>query len=378
MPRTRNGTSYSAPGKQVGGRAKGVRGSSNKSAGSTATIISDIPDNTEELDQIQNTDSEYAPPPPKRAIHPASLGSKGRSRPQDNLDVAPSQLPDFLQSQILEWAKHRLNVDMGSGSHPSARNSDIANNIASDETSQVSNTQPNLDYLSKITDPAELDYAKKLHKTPVYSSAGITNSVPSNIKKAILQLEYINFNTLLPNLEPIKDQVLRFDSNGIPRLGAATQKFLTWEQWCRAWDTYMACNIEAHKRLGGETVALLAVNMLTYKRHVTNFRAAGGAWLAFDEAFRRQYQGQAPPWADYPVDLAFTFQAGYRGGRPAIGEGRDRGHRSYNTCNAYNAKPEGCPHNPCRYKHICAICSEPHPKSKCPQRGQGGGQDRGK
>ena len=50
-------------------------------------------------------------------------------------------------------------------------------------------------------------------------------------------------------------------------------------------------NIEAHNRLGGETVAILAINMQTFKRHVASFRAAGGAWLTFNEACGRRCRG---------------------------------------------------------------------------------------
>ena len=86
MPCARIGTDYSAPGKQVGGRAQGGKGTSNRATGRTSAIISDVPYqiSVQELDKISKFRACGVPGPPK-ASPPSGFEGAERVGPFHNI-----------------------------------------------------------------------------------------------------------------------------------------------------------------------------------------------------------------------------------------------------------------------------------------------------
>ena len=223
--------------------------------------------------------------------------------------------------------------------------------------------------------------------------------VPAALQQRILRGEYIDFNTLLP--EVMFSVVTSTPSPNASRPTVQSPKITSFSSWLDAWNTYIA-TIVAHN-------SDRASELLGYQRliHSASKHFSTSTWLKYDAQFRilAAYNPQlrwdlrhSELWLDSlaiqtgsslstrtrwpctycgstyhfpdrcprcpfrPSQQDSGIGTAQRGSGPTLPQ-RDSGSRSL-TCRDFNNGT--CNRNPCRYKHDCYICGSPsHPARRC-------------
>ena len=213
--------------------------------------------------------------------------------------------------------------------------------------------------------------------------------VPHAIQQHILRDEFVDFNTLLP-------EVTFSAANTTPsttRFTTPSARINSFSSWLEAWNIYIA-TVAAHN-------PSRALKLLGYQRliHSANKHFSTSAWLNYDVQFRTlaasnsQLQWNLRHSELWLENLAFqtssssqktcwpctycgsTYHFPDRCSRcpfhslPLSNDDnnsqRDNGSRPP-TCREFNSS--SCTRNPCHYRHQCNLCGSPnHPAYRCRQ-----------
>ena len=158
----------------------------------------------------------------------------------------------------------------------------------------------------------------------------------------------------------------------------------TWANWLPGFLIYMGITLQRFPERGHVLTKYLDLIYRAYTEY------EGGAWLAYDESFRRKAAfDHSLEWDVRDNDLWLQFMTP---AKPGFGERADSGHvlakqqpapaakgsagrgvQIRPPCWEYGARGT-CSRSPCRFRHECSICGGTHPATTCPRsrRGRGG------
>jgi hypothetical protein len=209
----------------------------------------------------------------------------------------------------------------------------------------------------------------------------VGDDIKQKLASEIRADKFINFSELLPN--PDRERANSFvfsatSSSDLKIYQRRTKRFITFQQWNMAFDTYMAIYIEnAPTR---QAMVLLVRDMLTYRREVEAIHAAGHDWFNFDHHFRMDREQNHCRFSTVRHDLLRQYERTTRSDSSVpfrSGERFDHQRRSQNAtsqhkqippgyCRRYHTPMERCTFTSCKYKHVCPRCSRGHPVfTKC-------------
>jgi len=211
--------------------------------------------------------------------------------------------------------------------------------------------------------------------TPITYASGLPagESLPDRIKTKIWEQKYIDFHTLLyPDAEG--NYSLSLDDSGTnPTLNLLPKKKrqLTENEWCRAFDDYVAVYTRRHPQE--------LQDLLTYGKLIKFLMANKKNWAYYDINFRRDREFSLCKWSETRIDLhyvAVSTEPRYsnnflstRSSYPIEPSFRTQRQPQTKTpfgyCFAYNSPTERCQNRPCRWKHTCPKCSRNHPQFLC-------------
>lgn len=160
------------------------------------------------------------------------------------------------------------------------------------------------------------------------------------------------------DLEPY-DFHLAIKNNG--RVGLSSgkkKKYLTIEAWTDAFSIFASV-----LRQGNKGNSDLPEDLAIYMELIRSIQKDGGDWYNYDVTFRKAKQADISlSWRQ--VDQVLYSRALMKKlGGPSITTNSFRSHSFRRFCFKFNeGKP--CTTN-CKYAHICASCSKPHPKVQC-------------
>ena len=187
----------------------------------------------------------------------------------------------------------------------------------------------------------------------------ISAHVPENLRRKIIQNEYINLNLLIKGaaeLNEPQESLLGINENG--RFIAQrpnNEKELSIEKWTDAFLIFSSIYVEAHPE-----------QMQDILQYMFVIREAAGKyddtmWRKYDEPFRLRQAVKVSPWYKINPDLwlrCFSTQLGNQHRQPPVYKSNPPPCIDFNKgfCNFTN----------CRYPHICSICfATQHGKWQC-------------
>ena len=214
----------------------------------------------------------------------------------------------------------------------------------------------------------------------------VDDAVSKKNEKKILANKFVEFSELLPDEEEPEEEEYTMNvshkSKGAVFTRRKNKKNLPFHLWLQAFGIFSTI-YQGRARSAVEAQAM-ARELATYSRNVTELRAKGYKWCAFDRAFRKRQSRRLGSWAHLPQGLMLKYQAQPFRKEPA--ENRAGKKRTFNKfrsdipkghCFAYHSKEQYCSLDSCKYKHTCPYCNEEHPLYRCKNKsGKGPYQER--
>lgn len=185
--------------------------------------------------------------------------------------------------------------------------------------------------------------------------------INGKLQEKIRANEFVDMADILDppsDLEPY-DFHLSVKHNG--RVGLSSgkkEKYLTIETWTDAFSIFASV-----LRQGNKGNSDLPEDLAIYMDLIRSLQKDGGDWYNYDVTFRKAKQADISlSWRQ--VDQVLYSRALMKKlGGPSITTNSFRSHSFRRFCLKFNeGKP--CTTN-CKYAHICASCSKPHPKVQC-------------
>ena len=192
--------------------------------------------------------------------------------------------------------------------------------------------------------------------------------VSLEVKSKIWSHKYIDLSSLVPR-DDIEDYTYCFqegsggDTLSIKRV-AKKVTLNTVEEWNAAFSIFMYIYCSKY--------SAAAPALVKYVEHIRKMASRGQDWKYYDKHFRLGQQTEYIPWdyvnweamneAQYRTQSFRGF--GYSYPRQANSVAADSNTVPSGYCRKYHST-EGCSKNPCRYKHVCFMCSEMHSARFC-------------
>lgn len=221
----------------------------------------------------------------------------------------------------------------------------------------------------------------------VSSTISIGDHVSQKERKKVWTGEFMDLTLLSPShhyAAPEDDYSITWRSaggNGPPSLDLVPKKnrskVKSFSQWETLFDIYMAIYVE------NPVLQAEGSDLLTYKNNIKHLHSKNADWFSYDESFRTLRLQKGWAWSHRPEALlwsvafpAFPSAAPEKetpfpskngsNGKHYLGR-KGKGRFCFKFNDQFGVR---CLSDSCEYKHICSICSENHPRSKCPTNGQ--------
>ena len=255
-----------------------------------------------------------------------------------------------------------------------------------DTHKESGNGQVESDIDSLLSDPAsDSEFQLEPLNRPLQQYGTLVgDDVSKKLKRKVRSDKFVEFWELLPNPDRAKDDSFVFSastSSDLKIVKKRQKKFISFQQWSRAFDIYMAIYID--KADTASEMSLLVKDLLTYRREVESLYAAGRDWFQFDNHFRTDREVNPCRFSTVRHDLlrqyervTQPFRKFDRAHQPfredRLPSFRDTNFRSQDRqssatrvplgfCRAFHTQGQRCEFQDCKYKHQCPSCGRRHP-----------------
>jgi hypothetical protein len=190
----------------------------------------------------------------------------------------------------------------------------------------------------------------------------ISSHITLNIREKVWANKYVNLSLLLKPASVLLD-ISRGRKSFLHQMGpyklgrqAHPERIKSVEQWTDAFVIIIDIYIM-------QTAPELLSYMSTIRQ--ATYRRNDFAWRTYDEQFRLRQENFYQPWSKLNADLwlkTMTFP-----NIPAKSDITNKPPTNQNPtpaiCRYFNTSK--CTSNPCKFKHVCAVCGKPHSKLNC-------------
>jgi hypothetical protein len=204
------------------------------------------------------------------------------------------------------------------------------------------------------------------HPISIEDGIPLGANIPIRVKQKIWGNQFIEFRSLLPHYTETSVSI-QLEQNSLSFRNVDSSKtYISIEQWTSAFMIFMNIYLEKFPNEAPHLLKYCSIIRQLANSHGDN------AWRFYDENFRKLRQSTVLPWQRTISELmvlACTTHKSKHSFRSNFRQSHQSSRKSdtfSRVCYAFNNGTR-CKSNPCPFKHICQICREPHPKSKCPK-----------
>lgn len=187
----------------------------------------------------------------------------------------------------------------------------------------------------------------------------IGDQLPQCIKQKIQDNKFVEFASILnPDYDHQYNVTFsKIESRPHLQLTPNSTKYITAENWTRAFDIFMAVYVQKYPEQ--------LQDLLTYGYTIKSMMQNGQDWNNYDRQFRIAREHSNCSWSSVRVDLLITDMNKYKQSQRRDFRGDFREQIPAGWCYKFHSKSKFCQNRDCNFSHKCPKCDKFHPLYNC-------------